>query len=426
MLGYGDSVRHEPHVIDSDVVYFVSGATETPQASFVPRQTPLKAADFPCWGHVDSLGFKAFILLVLTSLHSMSLPAGDVAYGLYEFDGMDLMKTGTQSKMKRPRSPAGVFEGSRSISDGELSGEESNSYCSSSSLSSSNSKSLEDFSSLFVFDKDELSSATATSFESIYEDHAPLTNIITDSFISFEEDSADTVSSGADEISAKRRKKLSALVPYPRIPRTAEYQCSNCSHNYSRIVADNSWWAVYRHDCPSCHTNQVPRIDISKEENAIELDPNVVALYGEGVEDSADENYGDDEESGEEESETSFVRDAEELDVSGSVPTCYVAEGNLSPDKASKLLVLMCHAKSCNGTHTTPANAKTCMTTKRLMLHLRDCKDKNCKRSSCAPTKNILQHISLCGAPAQCNVCSPKSLPESFLKLHRLNQSLTK
>ena len=148
----------------------------------------------------------------------MSLPAGDVAYGFYDFDGMDLMKTGTQSKMKRPRSPAGVFEGSRSISDGELSGEESNSYCSSSSLSSSNSKSLEDFSSLFVFDKDELSSATATSFESIYEDHAPLTNIITDSFISFEEDSADTVSSGADEISAKRRKKLSALVPYPRIP----------------------------------------------------------------------------------------------------------------------------------------------------------------------------------------------------------------
>ena len=34
---------------------------------------------------------------------------------------------------------------------------------------------------------------------------------------------------------------------------------------------------------------QIPRIDINAPSNAIELDPNVSALYGEGVADSSDE-----------------------------------------------------------------------------------------------------------------------------------------
>ena len=43
--------------------------------------------------------------------------------------------------------------------------------------------------------------------------------------------------------------------------------------------------------CPvllCCH-HQIPRIDINAPSNAIELDPNVSALYGEGVADSSDE-----------------------------------------------------------------------------------------------------------------------------------------
>ena len=38
-----------------------------------------------------------------------------------------------------------------------------------------------------------------------------------------------------------------------------------------------------------CCRHQIPRIDINAPSNAIELDPNVSALYGEGVADSSDE-----------------------------------------------------------------------------------------------------------------------------------------
>lgn len=37
------------------------------------------------------------------------------------------------------------------------------------------------------------------------------------------------------------------------------------------------------------YCQQIPRIDINAPSNAIELDPNVAALYGEGVADSGDE-----------------------------------------------------------------------------------------------------------------------------------------
>ena len=48
------------------------------------------------------------------------------------------------------------------------------------------------------------------------------------------------------------------------------------------MVQENSWWAIYRHSCPHCGEVQVPRIDINAEQNAMELDVNVMALYGEG------------------------------------------------------------------------------------------------------------------------------------------------
>ena len=117
------------------------------------------------------------------------------------------------------------------------------------------------------------------------------------------------------------------------------------------VVVDNPWWAIYSQQCPQCKTQQarfdsthtclsgwlsgylsiylyaclpaslsaclptclpinllaflpsinllfshhhklhlqIPRIDINAPSNAIELDPNVSALYGEGVADSSDE-----------------------------------------------------------------------------------------------------------------------------------------
>ncbi len=51
---------------------------------------------------------------------------------------------------------------------------------------------------------------------------------------------------------------------------------------------------------------QVPRIDITAPSNAVELDPNVAALYGEGLEDSSESAYSSDSgaaEGGEEEEE---------------------------------------------------------------------------------------------------------------------------
>ena len=53
---------------------------------------------------------------------------------------------------------------------------------------------------------------------------------------------------------------------------------------YTCVVNDNPWWAVYQHTCPKCNNKQVPRLDISLISNAIESDPNVIALYGESNE----------------------------------------------------------------------------------------------------------------------------------------------
>lgn len=80
----------------------------------------------------------------------------------------------------------------------------------------------------------------------------------------------------------RRRRRLNQIVPNPRKPRTADYNCSICNEPYQLIVTDNPWWAVYTHECPSCRKIQIPRIDITNSNNAIELDPNIIALYGEG------------------------------------------------------------------------------------------------------------------------------------------------
>ena len=80
----------------------------------------------------------------------------------------------------------------------------------------------------------------------------------------------------------RRRRRLNQIVPNPRKPRTADYTCSICNESYQLIVTDNPWWAVYTHECPACRKIQIPRIDINNVNNAIELDPNIVALYGEG------------------------------------------------------------------------------------------------------------------------------------------------
>lgn len=166
-------------------------------------------------------------------------------------------------------------------------------------------------------------------------------------------------------ISSRRRRRLNLIVPNPRKPRTADYMCSLCAEMYQVVVGDNPWWAVYSQQCPQCKQQQVPRIDINSASNAIELDPNVMALYGEGVEDSGDDECGggsEEDEEVEKEDDDDAVAAAAQADLEDlrSDVHPFDGEGLLAAEQASKLLVLMCHARSCTGAHASPKHAEIC------------------------------------------------------------------
>ena len=217
-------------------------------------------------------------------------------------------------------------------------------------------------------------------------------------------------------ISPKRRRRLNQIVPNPRKPRVVEYSCSCCSEPYTMSVQENPWWAVFSHECPSCKATQVPRFDINLPCNAIDLDPNIVALYGEGMEDedcmADDDEDEDDDEVGED------GQDEEEP---------FGSEGTLDQDEASKLLVLMCHARTCTGEHESAKHADICKSTKFLMLHIRDCNGidiygNDCKFPWCTKCKRMLKHLTRCYEPSKCSICNPFTLPESFQQLQTINQ----
>lgn len=216
-----------------------------------------------------------------------------------------------------------------------------------------------------------------------------------------------------DYPSSKRRRRLNQIVPWPRKPKLAYYSCSICNEPYHQIVNENPWWAVYVHDCPKCHQSQVPRIDITAPNNAIELDPNVMALYGEGMDDSDEEDFDGDEceDDGDDEHEEKV----------------FDGEGLLQQDEAAKLLVLMAHARTCTGYHSSTKHAEVCKSTKYLMLHIRDCKGVNadghqCAFPWCSPCKRMLLHLTRCFDSSQCAVCNPWSLSESYQQLKSINQ----
>lgn len=225
------------------------------------------------------------------------------------------------------------------------------------------------------------------------------------------------VSAPDEYISPKLRRRLNQIVPNPRHPRTVEYQCSCCSSTYPMTVQENPWWAVFIHECPQCKSNQVPRFDINSSTNAIELDPNIVALYGEGVDDDDDCALDDDEDDDE----------GDEVGADQPEEECFGVDGCLDHDEASKLLVLMCHSRTCTGIHASQKHADICKSTKFLMLHIRDCNGidiygNDCKFSWCMPCKRMLQHLTRCQEPAKCAICNPFTLPESFQQLQALNR----
>jgi hypothetical protein len=208
------------------------------------------------------------------------------------------------------------------------------------------------------------------------------------------------------------------------------------------------------HVCPRCKQIQIPRIDINVSSNAIELDPNNIALYGEGIEDSGDdvegeECYTDDEESNDcgaggvggvsddqadssnsaaminnskisEMSQSGGNGSGDGGGTSGALDGAeeeeeekpFDGEGALQRDEASKLLVLMCHARTCTGSHASAKHADICKSTKFLMLHIRDCKGldihgRECQMPWCQPCKKMLKHLTQCFTPDSCTVCNP-------------------
>ena len=239
----------------------------------------------------------------------------------------------------------------------------------------------------------------------------------------------DNLPQSDEYMSSRRRRRLSQIVPNPRKPRQADYICSVCGECYTVTVLENPWWAVYEHDCPRCRAIQIPRIDINIQANAIELDPNVVALYGEGVDDSVDENCDNDEEDDvEEETEKSAtnVEVKDEAEVTQDV-NLFDGEGLLKAEEASKLLVLMCHARTCTGDHSQPKHNEICKSTKFLMLHIRDCDGtdvhgRECQFPWCSPCKRMLVHLTRCLDPNNCKICNPFTLSQCYQQLHHLNK----
>lgn len=228
-----------------------------------------------------------------------------------------------------------------------------------------------------------------------------------------------------EPMSSRRRRRLNQIVPNPRKPRMAYYLCSSCNETYQSLASENPWWAVYCHECPKCHKKQIPRIDINLVSNAIESDPNVLALYGEGVDDSGDElddcGMGS---GGEDDDCLDTTKGAVDSTAKDAHP--FDGEGLLPQEEASKLLVLMCHARTCTGTHQSQKHADICKSTKFLMLHIRDCTGidihgQSCQFPWCMPCKRMLRHLTHCYEPSSCPVCNPFGLPDAYQQLKILN-----
>jgi len=278
-------------------------------------------------------------------------------------------------------------------------------------------------------------------------------------------------SGGEEYISQRRRRRLNQIVPFPRKPRSAEYTCTACFDKYRIQVSDNPWWAVLRQECPKCLAVQIPRIDIAAPVNSIEHDPNVQALYGEGVEDSCEEDCEDESDDEDDDcyigngpgpsagaaagesaeggssaplaitAESSSSLDAAELGaVTSNVAVTATAaevekerdvfggEGLFSYEEGAKLLALMCHARTCTGLHKSAQHAAVCKSTKFLMLHIRDCSSNDfqsclCKLPWCKPGKRMLEHLTHCYDSNSCIVCSPTNLPEAYVQLRAISAS---
>lgn len=205
----------------------------------------------------------------------------------------------------------------------------------------------------------------------------------------------------------KEEGEKAAALPFNLQPREVRYQCALCGEQYNGKANFNPWWALRSEECPHCKKSQIPRVDISNPTNAIDYHPALTAA-AEAMNSAQD---GDDKNSDEH-----TDNEVDDLD-----------EFKLSPAQSSKLLVLICHARTCPGRHRSRRHAEVCKSIKYLMLHIRDCSGRlptgqPCPFPWCRPCKALLSHLVKCWEPNQCAICNPWNLPRSLQELKVLNQ----
>lgn len=266
-------------------------------------------------------------------------------------------------------------------------------------------------------------------------------------------------------------------------PRSVEYVCALCNETYASTCDVNPWWALTSHDCPKCSKTQIPRIDISVSANAIEYHPALLAHAEDSTSSNSGgasaassgatgggnsmqinpshvavspaflqtpsmgvpvgdfSKYPSDSEA------SSSFRSNENGESSDETLSDDSDEDQLSPAEkaenerfgknykgptfnswdASRLLILLSHASTCPGRHKDPRQREVCRSAKYLMLHVRDCSGTTsgfdvCPFPWCRKVKHLLYHLVSCVDPTNCEICTPKGLPDHLSTLAGLNR----
>jgi hypothetical protein len=193
-------------------------------------------------------------------------------------------------------------------------------------------------------------------------------------------------------------------------PYQVVYQCTCCFQSYNKVVVGNSWYSLDKHECPNCHSIQIPSLDIDSPENARELDPNTSFFYSEdetvGLEE-AKFNEVDEEFFGFSEltEEVLFVvsKKSSLVKQRGGTYEQYKQLKELADKVDLKLFALMDHAKKCvssslstiEAAHPTQRQQNLCQLTKSLLGHAHSCKNRICHVSHCDQTRIILEYQQL-------------------------------
>lgn len=172
----------------------------------------------------------------------------------------------------------------------------------------------------------------------------------------------------------RRRKQRNAAAKVPvckkqRGPRKVEYTCALCNENYNSTCEGNPWWTLGQHECPKCHKEQIPKVDIGAPANAIEYHPALLAHADDAVaapvEEPKSSEYGsetssigsDNGEDDNDDDESMFSTDDDSSEDLSAMSPGYRAENEklgleyegpkLNDKDARRLLTLILHASTC-------------------------------------------------------------------------------